>query len=124
MNIYVIAAYGHAAEVRQLHARLRELGHTPTSRWAEEATGPEDLGSMALEQLADAWERNHADMLRADAVIVLADTAMREGFMEAERAVEAGMSIVWVGRPTLSVAAFPGRARMFASVDEAVEGLA
>ena len=114
MLIYVIAAYECAERVRDLHERLRALGHEPTSRWAEQAHGPEELGGYAeCEAIIAA---NLRDMRRADAVIILADTPMREGWCEVERC---GLNAVVVGRYNLTT-----RARCYARVDSDDEAIA
>lgn len=110
MLVYIIAAYQSAERVRRLHRTLRAAGHTPTSRWAESAHGPEQLGD------ADACERarraNLDDMHRAQAVIVLADTPMREGWCEVERCRHTADVLV-VGRHNLTT-----RARCYAQVPD------
>lgn len=114
MLIYVIAAYESAERVRDIHDRLRALGHTPTSRWAEQAHGPEELGDYAeCEAIIHA---NLRDMRSADVVIILADTPMREGWCEVERC---GPNAVVVGRYNLTT-----RARCYARVDSDDEAIA
>lgn len=115
MLIYVIAAYESAPRVRDMHERLRALGHTPTSRWAEQAHGPEELGDyVACEAIITT---NLRDMRSADAVIILADTPMREGWCEVERCGSA--NAVVVGRYNLTT-----RARCYARVDSDDEAIA
>lgn len=125
-RVYVIAAYTAAPEVRILHTRLRMAGHEPTSSWAEEATGPEDLASLTPGQCGAIWDRNDQDMIDANVVVVLADTPCREGFFEAQRAFDLRKRIVWVGRPTLTVRAYIGPASrlvVVADVDAALRAL-
>ncbi|MBP9863666.1 MAG: hypothetical protein KBD62_37315 [Kofleriaceae bacterium] len=125
-RVYVIAAYTAAPEVRTLHTRLRMAGHEPTSSWAEEAAGPEDLASLTPGQCGAIWDRNDQDMIDANVVVVLADTPAREGFLEAQRAFDLRKRIVWVGRPTLTVRAYIGPASrlvVVADVDQALRAL-
>lgn len=115
MDVYVIAAYESAPRVRDLHDRLRALGHTPTSRWAEHAHGPEELGDyVACSEIIAA---NLRDMRSADVVIILADTPMREGWCEVERCGAA--NAVVVGRYNLTT-----RARCYARVNTDDEAIA
>lgn len=123
-RVYVIAAYTAAPAVRLLHTRLRMAGHEPTSSWAEEATGPEDLTALSTAECRAIWSRNDKDMRDADVVIVLADTNTREGWMEAQRAVAlGGVQIICIGRPTLTLRAWTDGVRIVADVDAALRAL-
>lgn len=103
MYVYVIAAYGAAVRVRALHARLRAEGYEPSSTWAEEAMGPECLDDADAANAA--WVRNHNDLERAAAVIVLADTPMREGWCEVARCEDSGRDVIVVGPANLTTRA-------------------
>ena len=123
MRVYVIASYDHAPLVRAIHDRLREIGIEPTSSWAETAHGPEELERLSDVQCWHIWNRNGVDMNAADIVLVLADTPMREGWAEVERARRNSMHIVWVGRPTLGARADGWRTWFVAGVDDALAAL-
>lgn len=124
LRVYVIASYQSAPLVRAIHDRLRMLGIEPTSSWAEEACGAEDLASLTKDECRAIWKRNDQDMRVADVVMVLADTPCREGFMEAARAYHwGGQRIVWVGRPTLTARAWVDNCVTVATVDEAIAAL-
>lgn len=126
LKVYVIGAYESSPAVRLLHTRLRMAGHEPTSSWAEEATGPEDLASLTPGECGAIWDRNDQDMIDANVVVVLADTPAREGFFEAQRAFDLRKRIVWVGRPVLSVRAYIGPASRLVvveNVDQALRAL-
>ena len=126
LKVYVIGAYESSPAVRLLHTRLRMAGHEPTSSWAEEATGPEDLTALSTAECRAIWDRNDQDMIDANVVVVLADTPCREGFFEAQRAFDLRKRIVWVGRPTLTVRAYIGPASrlvVVADVDAALRAL-
>ena len=123
-RVYVVAAFQSAPEVRILHTRLRLAGHDYTSSWAETAHGPEDLTALSTAECRAIWSQNDADMRRADAVWILADTPCREGWMEAQRAVDmGGMPIVVVGRPTLTLRAWCDGVTYVPGVDAALATL-
>jgi putative intracellular protease/amidase len=124
MKVYIIASYQSAGDVRAIHDALRTAGHEPTSSWAETAAGPEDLASLTAQECGAIWDRNDADLLDADVVMVLADTPCREGFLEAQRAMDLRKRIVWIGRPVLSVRAYIGPASRLVVVGSVVDGLA
>ena len=105
MLIYVIAAYAAAERVREIHASLRALGHTPTSAWADEADGPEQLDTMSDSECYAVWSANYGALGRSDGVIVLADTPMREGWCEVAMVADAGQRVVVVGPPNLTTRA-------------------
>lgn len=92
MRIYIIAAYSAAPRVRALHARLRDLGHEPTSSWAEHAHGPEPIGGYS--ESGAILEANTAALESSDGAIILADTPMREGWCEVARLAEQRVCVV------------------------------
>lgn len=102
--VYVAAPYADAPLVREVHQLLSDAGITPTSTWAKDATpGPENQSAFTPEQLRAFAENNDADVLRADAVLVLArEGAGGEMFAEVARAQLWGKAVFWVGRRTLS----------------------
>lgn len=126
MRAYVIAAYGSAPVVRALHERLRAIGIEPTSSWAEDAHGPEDLEALSDAECLRIWQRNRDDMDAASIAIVLADTPMREGHAEASYALRSGMDVVWIGRPTLTARSrgvYSQGPWFVASIEDALAGL-
>lgn len=111
--IFVAAAYAWSPQVRALHARLRDLGATPLSTWAESAGEAEDLDSYTLSELRKMRDANYDAIDASDVVIFLADSPAREAHYEVAYAVARGKVVLWIGRPTLSVAALemPGVVR-------------
>lgn len=121
-RVYVIAAYAEAPTVRAIHDRLRMIGCEPTSSWAESAHGAEDLASLSDAECARIWDRNDVDMQDATVVLLLADTPAREGWMEAQRALDYGKRLLCVGRPTLTLRAFD-RVEVVDSIDAALAAI-
>lgn len=123
-RIYVIASYDSAPLVRAIHSALRELGHEPTSTWAEEAEGEEHLDGLSGAECLAIMRRNAADMDRASTILALGDSPMREGHMELERAISVGWhDIIHVGRPALSVRARPASVWFVATIEDALAAL-
>jgi hypothetical protein len=102
-SVFICAAFQSAPLVRSMHTTLRNRGVECLSGWADDAGDePENLDSYKPEQLYEFWFKNRDGISRADTVIVLADTPMREGHAEAEYARMLGKRVVWSGRPTLT----------------------
>ena len=104
LNVYVAAPYEDGAFVFQgVHERLRALGMTPTSTWAEHAIGREDFSRYTPARLREFAVRNDADLRAADVALVLARAgAGGEMFAEARVAIDWGKPVVWCGRLILS----------------------
>ena len=100
---YVAAPYADTDIVRSVHDRLRALDIEPTSRWADNATGPESFAGLSPEDLRGIAEANDRDLARANVVLVLSrHGAGAETYAEARYALTLGLPVVWVGRLTLS----------------------
>lgn len=128
IHAYVIASYSRASFVRaEVHPALREMGLTPTSSWAETATGPEDLATLDARQIRAAAVRNCRDLASADIVFMLADgwPQPREGFVELGEADALCKRVVFVGRPCLRVAwrASEGLCTVVATYAEGLEAV-
>lgn len=122
MNVYVAAPYADAERVRRVHKLLIAIGCAFTSRWAEQASGPEDFASLTPEELANTASCNDTDVLRAGVALVLARPGLGgEMFAEARLAYDSGRRVLWVGRKTLS-AWRPGVER-FESFEDALSRL-
>jgi hypothetical protein len=121
LPVYVAAPYHAATRVREVHALLAAAGCAPTSRWALEAEGPEDLRDEDGKVLAARFQRNIDDLDSAFALLVLPDGfAGGETFAEVGRAIANGIPVLWTGvRRILSCYAV-GRVRLFASLDDAI----
>lgn len=134
LRIYVAAAFRTAPLVRDIHARIRELGHTPTSTWAETANDcAEDLDSLTDGEAQALWETNHGAALRANIGIVIARPVTvvidgepidvphgRETFAEASTLLHGGALVVWIGRETLTARVHRDQTRRVATVEEAL----
>ena len=103
LSVYCAAPYEDAQLVRQVHGRLRLMGATVTSRWAEEAIGAEDFAKFTPSVLQAIAEANDADVAAANLVIVLARPgAGGEMFAECRYALTMRTPVYWTGRLTLS----------------------
>jgi hypothetical protein len=121
--VYVAAPYVAAPDVRALHARLRAIDCDPTSKWAEEAVGPEQLRDDAADTWRQLWLRNMNDLETAYALVVLSGDGGGEMFVEVGHALALSIPILWTGpRRVLSCYARP-RVRMM-TVDDACSVLA
>jgi hypothetical protein len=121
-SVYVAAPYVDAPIVRMVHERLRDLGITPTSRWAEEANGAEDFVKMVPDALRAVAESNDRDLTKARALLVLSrHGAGAETYAEARLALVLGKPVVWAGRLTLS--AWRTGVTRVAGIDEGIEAL-
>ncbi|MGZ5968079.1 MAG: hypothetical protein ACXWP4_10465, partial [Polyangiales bacterium] len=79
---------------------LRALGIRPTSSWAEQATGPENLEEMPIELVRAIASRNDHALSVSDVIVVLPrEGAGREMYGEARLAVALGIPMIWVGEP-------------------------
>jgi hypothetical protein len=97
-SVYVAAPYSCSAVVRMFHARLRRAGFEPTSRWAERATGEENLAAMSEAALAEAIDQNDYDVDRAGYLVAIARRDIGgEMFCEMSRALFRGIPVVYVG---------------------------
>lgn len=102
---YAAGPFSSAPFIRaSVHERLRAIGVEPTSRWAEEADGPEDFSRFSPERLQSIAASNDAD-LRGSDVLLLVDLAGtgRETYGELARAQIWGKPVVWLARPSLSM---------------------
>jgi hypothetical protein len=106
VNVYVATSYSRASFVRAVvHEDLRVIGARPTSTWAENAVGPEDLATMTVAAIRTAYWSNYDAFHGSDMLLMLADEAQpREGFTELGWAFASSTPVVFVGRPTLSAA--------------------
>jgi hypothetical protein len=103
LNVYVAGPYASAALVRVVHQKLRDHGMRPTSSWAEEATGPEDFSTMSPIKLRGILDANTRDIHDSDVILVVDHEGKgRETYAELERALNWGLSAVFVGKPALS----------------------
>jgi hypothetical protein len=120
---YVAAPYGDSTFVREhVHERLRSFGVEPTSRWAEDARGPEDFSRLLPAELRAAAEGNDRDIERSDALLAIArHGAGGEMFSEIRFGLTLGLPVVWVGRRTLS--AWRAGVMLVEDLDEAIEVL-
>lgn len=120
MKIYVASPYATAKEVRELHARLKELGHEPTSRWAEVAAQHDDKEDFSLftpDDLQRIARDNDCDLYEAESVVVWSrPVGGRETYAEAARAQVAGKIVYWVG--TKSLSAFRPRTTYLPTIDD------
>jgi len=96
IHVYVAGPYSQAANVRNIHRVLEHYGLVWTSRWAEEAAGPENLGAMPSELRERVRLENHRGIYEADVVLVLGEAPMCETLVEVGVAVARGVPIVWV----------------------------
>jgi hypothetical protein len=101
---YVCAPYEDGPTVRdRVHARIVAAGFEPTSRWAINWNGREDFSRFSPAELQRIAEENDSDLLDAHVALVLARAgAGGEMFAESRLAIDNGLSVVWVGRKTLS----------------------
>lgn len=103
ISCYVAAPYADAERVRTVHDRMRGLGIIPSSRWAMNANGPEDLHLYDREQLREIARVNDSDVINSDCVLVLSrEGAGAEMFCEARLALTLSITVYWVGRRILS----------------------
>lgn len=101
-RVYVASWFENSPMVRVAHTWLRTLGVTPTSRWAEDARGPEDWRAMTQVQLLNVRADNYCDLASSDLLLVIAGDKSGETFAEAMFAIERKMPVLWVGRRILS----------------------
>jgi len=98
MHVYVAAPYMDAPLVRALHQQLTSARFTPTSSWADEATGAEALDALSPAEVRRIAKANDEDLHRAHVLIVLArEGAGAEMFAEARLALEYETAVIWVG---------------------------
>jgi hypothetical protein len=122
-RVYVAAPYGDASLVRRVHDLLRRLRLEPTSRWAENALGAENIETLPLDVVQALAEVNDRDLLDADAVLVLPrDGAGREMYAEARLALEHRIPVFWSGRP-LCLSSFRAGVRRCSDLVDAVLAL-
>jgi len=120
-RVYVTAPYEDARAVRRIHSLLRYLRLEPTSSWVDEATAPEALDALPVEELRRRAQRNDDDLESSSAILVLPrHGAGREMFAEARVAIDRHIPVVWVGGPRSLSAYRDGVVR----VEDLMEGLA
>lgn len=128
LRLYVIAAHTWAPRVRVIHDRLRTMGVEPTSQWAEQMTGPENLDAHSDDECQRIWLNNAADMGEASVILALCDSPMREGWLELGRAFQTHRTILLVGRHALTTRVLSSVERSgitrFESVDGALTAVA
>lgn len=122
LKVYVAGAHRLAPAVRALHGRLRALGCTPVSTWAETAIDDgEDLDAMTDAEAKAHWHANHTAIMNADVVIVLADSGGRETFTEVASAMQGRPLVLWIGSETLTARAFRAEIARANNVDHALD---
>ena len=122
LKVYVAGAHRLAPAVRALHGRLRALGCTPVSTWAETAIDDgEDLDAMTDSEAKAHWHANHTAIMNADVVIVLADSGGRETFTEVASAMQGRPLVLWIGSETLTARAFRAEIARANNVDHALD---
>jgi hypothetical protein len=123
VNVYVAAPYDDGAIVREMvHPMLRRRGITPTSRWAESATGPEDFSRFTAPALRALAIQNRADLNAADVCFLFDPHGRgRETYLEGGLALEWGRPVVWYSRRGIS--RFMSGAIIVDSVDDALTAL-
>ncbi len=97
-RVYVAAPYARAEEAREIHKKLRALQMTPTSSWAENATGKEALDTLTDQERYDICAQNDCDLCGSD--VVLLRSVQGEGgemFCELCLALEQVIPVVYVG---------------------------
>ncbi len=99
MRIYFAAPFTFGPYVLKLHERARELGHEPTSSWANVAHGnPEQLAALTPAGRREIIRQNDSDVERADMLVaVLVAGQGKEMFCETTLARFRGMPICWMG---------------------------
>jgi hypothetical protein len=118
LSIYVAAPYSDAPLVRGVHKELRRAGCKPTSQWAEDAKGAENL-ELPLGDLRRLAMGNDDAIRESDRMLVLArEGAGGEMFSEVRYAITFAVPVYWVGRTILS-AFRPGVAR-YADLADAI----
>lgn len=124
MKIFVAAPYADAAFVRDVvHPRLAAFGLEPVSRWADNARGPEDFSRHSPEVLRAEAERNDADIMRCEALLLIArHGAGGESFAEARIALAWGRPVVWCGQ-RLTLSAWRAGVTRVSDLDDAVAAL-
>lgn len=124
MKVFVAAPYADAAFVRDVvHPRLEAFGMTPTSRWADHARGPEDFSRYSPDVLRDEAARNDADIMRCDALLLIArNGAGGESFAEARMAIAMQKPVVWCGQ-RLTLSAWRNGVTRVSDLDDAVAAL-
>ncbi len=124
MKVYVAAPYADAQSVVYLHERMRTLGIEPTSLWATQAEGAENLTALSREEVQAIAASNYADIARSTSMIVLAREGVGgEMFREFGYALDvAALPLVcWVGRRILS--AYDSRVTLCEDLDEAIQAV-
>jgi hypothetical protein len=104
MNVYIAAPFHRAAEVRDFHKLVRELGMNVVSTWANDAKGKDDLAEKPLDVARAVGRRNDRDLLSAHLVIAIAhEEEGGEMFAEVRLALVHRIPVLWLGsRRTLS----------------------
>ena len=109
MKIYFAAPFAFGPYVAQVHERSIELGHQPTSRWVDYATGsPDALDKMPLSERARLLAENDGDIGRADILVAFVIVGHgKEMYCEATLARMLGKPVLWVGHEsTMPLSAF------------------
>lgn len=100
---YVAAPFEDAHLVRDIHVRMRALGIEPTAQWVKGADGKENQAAFTDEQLRDFALGNDRDIMRSNAMLVIARPGVGgEQFAEVRYALMWGIQVYWVGRRILS----------------------
>ena len=102
MRAYFISDYANAPLVRHVHWIVPLMGVEPTSRWAEEASGPERLAELGQEKVRELAAQNDRDLASSHVGVVIAREGLGgELFCEAARALERDIPLIWVGPRTV-----------------------
>ncbi len=100
MRAYFMSAYTDAPLVRQLHRLVPILGVQPTSRWAEDASGPERLDRLSRPEARALGARNDRDLREAHVGVALVRHGVgAELFSEVRAALLSEIPVLWVGPP-------------------------
>lgn len=97
MNVYVASKYQNRDACAALAGHLRALGCDVTSRWHEgpaQAVPESELPDDALDAIA---ADNHADLARADALVLLVHPGLAGSLLETGVAIGRGMPLLVVG---------------------------
>lgn len=103
MKIYFAAPFAFGPYVANVHERAVELGHEPTSRWVDYATGsPDGLHRMMWSERSRLIAENDSDIGRADILVAFVIAGHgKEMFCEAALARSLGKPVYWVGHESV-----------------------
>jgi len=122
-RVYVAAPFEEASTVRTIHRMLANMRYVPTSAWAEN----DGLSANVLESTEANRQihRSNIDALLSSDLMIVKRVKGSGGemFVEFERALQYGMTILWTGPPILStyrdgVTTFPDMAKLMAWLEQ------